>query len=95
MEDDLIDKLADGIQKIDRKHSIPTARKAAKTKIEIEKLENRVCGKDLISSLSKWSQENFKVSLSPIKLAANLQTSEIDTEIKKVMEMIETCKDFT
>jgi hypothetical protein len=92
MEDDLIDKLADGIQKEERKHSISSARKIAKNRIDT--LTNRVCGKDLISNLSKWSQDNFKVSLSPIKLASNLQINEIDIEIKKVIGAIEGCINF-
>lgn len=92
MEDDLIDKLADGIQKEDRKHGISSARKLAKSRID--SLNNRVCGKDLISILSAWTQDNFKVSLSPIKLASNLQVNEIDLEVKKVIGGIEECVSF-
>lgn len=95
MEDELIDKIADSIQKEDRKLSIASSRKNAKSKIEIDKIENRICGKDLISLLSKWTQENYKVSLSPIKLATNLQINEIDSEIKKIVETIENCSDFS
>lgn len=93
MRDELIDKLADGVQKNDRKHSVSSARKIAKSKID--KLENRVCGKDLISLLSKWTQENYKVSLSPIKLSSCLQVNEIDKEIKSIIGSIESCTDFT
>ncbi|GAA4456811.1 ATP-dependent nuclease [Rurimicrobium arvi] len=92
MEDDLIDKLADGIQKEDRKHGISSARRLAKSRID--SLNNRVCGKDLISILSSWTQDNFKVSLSPIKLASNLQVNEIDLEVKKVIGGIEECVSF-
>ena len=87
MEDDLIDKLADAVQKQDRKHSISSARRIAKSRID--KLQNRVSGKELLSLLSKWAQEKFKVSLSPIKLAANLQINEIHLELSKVIEAIE------
>jgi predicted ATPase len=92
MEDELIDKLADCIQKKDRKHSISSARKIAKARID--RLENRVCGKDLISSLSKWTQSNFNVSLSPIKIAACMEVSEISSELKSVLQKIEKCHDF-
>ncbi len=92
MQDDLIDKLADGIQNFSRKQKVSSARKIAKSKID--KLENRVCGKDLISSISKWAQDNFKVSLSPIKLAAYLQTAEIESELKDVIQAIENCNDI-
>jgi hypothetical protein len=92
MEDDLVDKLADLIQKADRKHSVSSARKIAR--LRIDKLENRVCGKDLISTLSKWTQDNFKVSLNPIKLAAVLQINEIDDELKNVIKSIENSKSF-
>lgn len=90
MEDEVVDKLADAIQKENRKYSISTARKIAKT--SIDKLENRVCGKDLISTISKWTQENYKVNLNPIKLAINLQINEIDEEVIQVITSIETNK---
>jgi hypothetical protein len=90
MEEELIDKLADAVQKQDRKLSISSARKIAKARID--NLEYRVCGKDLISLLSQWSQDNYKVSLSPIKLAQNLELIEIDDEVVKVIEAIETFK---
>ncbi len=92
MTEEVIDKLADSIQKKDRKHSISSARKIAKARID--KLEHRVCGKDLISSLSKWSQNNFKVSLSPIKIAACIQIAEISSELKTVLQKIEKCQNF-
>lgn len=92
MQDELIDKLADGIQKHDRKHSVSSARKIAKSKID--SLINRVCGKDIISLLSKWTQENYKVSLSPIKLASCLQANEIEVEIQSIIKAIEGCHDF-
>lgn len=90
MEDGLIDKLADEIQKQDRKLSISVARKVAKTRID--SLVNRVCGKDLLTFVSKWAQENYKVSLSPIKLAANLQAKEMDGEIINLISAIENCQ---
>jgi energy-coupling factor transporter ATP-binding protein EcfA2 len=92
MKEDLIDKLADAIQVSERKHKVSSARKLAKERID--KLEHRVCGKDLISEISKWSQSNFKVSLNPIKLALNLQEPEIESELKAVITAIEKCTDF-
>jgi hypothetical protein len=92
MEDELVDKLADAVQKQDRKHSISSARKIARE--QIDNLENRVCGKDFISAISKWTQEKFKVSISPIKLAASMQATEIDNELKQVLKSIENCDDF-
>ncbi len=92
MQEDLIDKMADEIQKQDKKQTISAARK--KAKLKIEKIEDRVCGKDLISLLSKWTQENYKVSLSPIKLSSQLQLNEIHEELKNVIHMIEICSNF-
>ncbi len=92
MEEELIDKLADGIQKSDRKYSVSNARKTAKSRVD--KLLDRVCGKDLISVLSKWTQQNYKVSLSPIKLASNLLINEIGDEIRDVIDKIENCQNF-
>lgn len=92
MRDDLIDRLADSIQKKDRKHSISSARRIAKSKLD--RIEDRVGGKDLISVISKWTQDKFKVSLSPIKLAAAMEVSEINAELKGVLQRIERCSDF-
>lgn len=92
MYDELIDKIADGIQKNDRKHSISSARRIAKSKID--KLENRVCGKDLISLLSKWTQTHYNVSLSPIKLSSCLMANEIDIELQNIIKAIESCHNF-
>ena len=91
-EDDVIHNLANELQKQDRKLSISTAIKRAR--LLIDNLEYRVCGKDLISELSRWSQENYKVLLSPIKLANNLEKSEINDEIIKIITSIEGGKAF-
>lgn len=92
MEDELIDNLSDKIFKNNRKLAVSSLKKIAKARID--KLEHRVCGKTLLSSISKWSQDNFKVSLNPIKLAINLQLSEIDPELKYVIKAIENNKNF-
>ena len=92
MEETVINNLADEIQKQDRKHSISSARKEAKS--SIDSLEKRVGGKELISKLSSWSQDNYGVSLSPIILANSLEISEIDDEVKAVIESIEKCESF-
>lgn len=92
IEDELIDKIADGLQKHNRNLSISAARKQAK--LNIDNLSDRVCGKDLISLLSKWAQDNYRVSLSPIKLSNYLQPNEIDIELKNVINSIEQCSDF-
>ncbi len=92
MEDELINRLADAVQKRERKHSVSSARRIAKGRID--HLINRVCGKDLISALSKWSQSSYNVSLSPIKIAASLEISEIATEMKEIIKRIEKFQEF-
>ncbi|MGP8152544.1 MAG: ATP-dependent nuclease [Smithella sp.] len=53
-----------------------------------------VSGKELFSSLSKWSQDNYSVSLSPALVARNLYLSEISDELKYVVSSIENIELF-
>jgi hypothetical protein len=46
-------------------------------------------GKELVSSLSAWSQSEFGVSLSPISLAQELAIGEIAPELREVISCIE------
>jgi len=48
-----------------------------------------IAGKKVISELSRWAQETYGVSLSPMKLIRNLERSEIDSELRAVVTAIE------
>jgi energy-coupling factor transporter ATP-binding protein EcfA2 len=87
LEDDTLNNFADEIQKQARINSVSSARKKAKE--IIDNLKFKVNAKELISLLSSWTQEHYKVSLSPIKLATNLEKMEIAKEVRTVIEVIE------
>jgi hypothetical protein len=78
---------AGGANKIARQR-IDKAWKTQKGRIGI------VSGKELFTSLSKWSQDNYSVSLSPALVARNLYSSEIDDELKYVVSSIENIELF-
>lgn len=46
-------------------------------------------GKTLISRISKWTQDSYKVSINSASLAQTLIQSEIPTELKNFVEKIE------
>ena len=91
-EEEILHNFATELQCEDRKLSIPTVMKEAKK--YIDKLENRISGKTLISEINKWTHENFKVTLNPIKLANRIESNEIDNEIKNVITSIEKYSDL-
>ena len=55
---------------------------------------SRVPGKAAISQLSQWSQGEFGVQISALKLAQNIHQSEIALEVENVMTAIETLEPF-
>lgn len=91
-EEAIVLNLATELQNENRKISLNTAFKEAKK--GLDKLENRISGKELISELSKWTQDKFKVTLNPIKLVQELGTNEIDNEVIRVVTKIEKCEKF-
>jgi Fe-S cluster assembly ATPase SufC len=92
LEEDTINNIADEIQKLARINSVSSARRKAKDLIDC--LKFRVNAKELISLISNWTQENYRVSLSPIKLASNLEKSEIAHEVRTIIESIHTNRPF-
>lgn len=54
-----------------------------------------VSGKTVISSLSRWSQKNYGVTLGPMKVLKELLPSEIDSELARVVTAIEDGARFT
>jgi len=53
-----------------------------------------VSGKEILSQLSTWSQARFGVSFGAISLAKEIQSSELDAEIRRVIEAIEVGMPF-
>jgi len=91
-EESIILNFATELQNENRKLGINAAFKEAKK--YLDKLENRISGKELISELSKWTQEHFKVSLNPVKLVQELELNEIDKEVIRIVTKVEKGEKF-
>ena len=50
-----------------------------------ERICDIACGKDIVSKLSKFSQEQFGVSFSPLSLCKEMKESEIPSELKDLV----------
>jgi len=53
-----------------------------------------ISGKEAISQLSSWAQKNYKVSLSVMKLAREIERGEIDSELSTVLSAIQAGRNF-
>lgn len=85
--------------KHDRSRGVACANKQARSKIQecwvtMEGRISCVSGKDLLSKLSKWSQEKFRVSFGAVAILKELKRHEIDPEIVQVLTAIENATLF-
>ena len=55
---------------------------------------NLVPGKEVLAKLSAWLQENYGVSVSALRLAGQIRTTEIPQELKSVLTSIEMNEPF-
>lgn len=96
---DVLSSMASEFFEEDRKLGFPGANKKALERVERvwKTLPGKlavVCGKDVLSRLSEWSNNEFNVSLNAVRLARELTASEIDDEIKSVLSAIENGEEF-
>jgi 5-methylcytosine-specific restriction enzyme A len=87
------DSMASVFHSRDKKGGITKANRSARKLLERrwKKQEDRwgtASGKDIISALSKWSQEQFGVGFGPEQIARSLNPGEIDPEIVEVVTAI-------
>jgi ABC-type multidrug transport system ATPase subunit len=99
MKDDVIDGLATEILSRERKLVVGTANKRAREKLDCVtasqgSLLSLASGKTLISRLSDWSQSEFGVQLSSIKIVREMSVSEIPREVQQVLAAIEDHEAF-
>jgi len=92
--EDVIDGLATEIQMQQKKLTLTTARKMAIARVDAVEhafggITRLAPGKDVISRLSSWSQEKFRVPLNALKLARAARSGEIDEEMTSVLSSIE------
>jgi len=53
-----------------------------------------VSGKSIFSHIARWSQEQFGVSLNPPLIIRSMRTSEVNLELRKVLEAISKGEEF-
>jgi predicted ATP-dependent endonuclease of OLD family len=99
MKDDVIDGLATEILSRERKLVVGTANKRARDKLGCVtasqgSLLSLASGKTVISRLSDWSQSEFGVQLSSIKIVREMSVSEIPREVQQVLAAIEDQEAF-
>lgn len=98
LHDEVIESLATEIQANNRKLALSSAIKQAKERItphlQQGDFTSRIPGKSAVSLLSQWSQTEFGVQLSALKLARNIHRSEMESEVQAVITAIETLESF-
>ena len=100
MEDGVFDAISSELLIQNRGWNVSKSNKEARKIIaEVKEAEGGilsiVSGKELISNFSRWSQQEFGVSVSAISVAKMMQVNEIADEMKKVVNAIETCEELS
>lgn len=99
LKNDICDALAEEIHKCNRQDGLKNANMKARKKISLlwQSEEGKLSllpGKDVISLLSKWCQDECGISLSRIGLARSFRIEDINSEIKMVIDSIENNTPF-
>jgi len=94
LKDEALRGMTTGLDDWERKWSAGTALSEAQARLHDawrtwEGRMSRVSGKEMIARLSKWSQDDFNVSLSPVRIAQHLRRSEVAAEVAAVVRAIE------
>lgn len=99
LRDEVLDGLATEISARNRKLTFGTVNKRARERVQ-EVCDQKgdflslIPGKAAISRLSQWSQSEFGVQISPLKLARQIHRAELATEVQSVMTAIEMLQHF-
>lgn len=99
LKDEVIDNCATEIQARDRKLAVSTVYARARERVaSVEKQDGNILslvpGKAAISRLSEWSQTEFGVQLNSTRLAEQMSQAEIPTELRDVLDAIESQQPF-
>jgi energy-coupling factor transporter ATP-binding protein EcfA2 len=100
LHDEVFDAVAHEFQTRDRAGGTSKANRKARAVVDInwESLAARlqlVSGKTLLSSMSKWAQEQFSVSFGPSRVASEIRLNELDGEVSGVIRSIEYGRRFS
>jgi hypothetical protein len=99
LKDEIFDALSSEIYSQDRKLGAAGANKVARAYIAqswktFDGRLSMVSGKEVISRVSKWSQDQYGVSLSASLIARQIKLEEIPNEVIEVISAIESCEAF-
>ncbi|MBX7244146.1 MAG: AAA family ATPase [Candidatus Sumerlaeaceae bacterium] len=94
LKQDVIDCLATEEQRLDGKLSLKSANEKARSRVgnSWKTLEGRlayVCGKEVLTQLSKWSQKKYQTSISAKGLFRHFQPDELPEELRNVIAAID------
>lgn len=97
---EVVDCLATHIHSADRKLSVSTANQGARDIVAScwKSPENRygiIPGKEAVSRISRWVQQEFKVTVSGLLIAHHMSSMELQREMVDVLSAIEECEPFT
>jgi hypothetical protein len=99
LKDEIFDALSSEIYSQDRKLGAAGANKVARAYIgqgwkTFEGRLSMVSGKEVISRVSKWSQDRYTISLNASLIARQIKLEEIPNEVIEVISAIERCEAF-
>jgi hypothetical protein len=94
LRDETLDALAADLHAFDRSGGVARANRLARERVDVawQSADGRlgiVSGKELLSSLSGWSQAAYGVSLSAARLAGSILAAEVPAEVRRVVGAIE------
>jgi len=99
LKQNVIDSVATQIQSANHKLSVATANQMAREFVahRWKTLTDRlgiIPGKEALSLVSRWIQQEYKVTVSGLLIAYNMISSELQGDIQDVLSAIEECTPF-
>lgn len=99
LKQDVVDCLATHIHNADRKLSVTTANQKAREIVANRwgTLDDRlgiIPGKEALSRISRWVQDEYGVSVSGLLIAHLMTSADLNEEMQKVLSAIEECEPF-
>jgi hypothetical protein len=94
LKDSTIDAISHEIHNRDRSKGVPNANRQARAKVKEAWTTPKsrvliVSGKQLLSDLSRWGQDKFKVSFGVVSIAKELRRDELHQEVVDIITAIE------
>lgn len=93
MKDDVIDQYAEAYKSINKSYTVGNCNHYAREEVKkhwenINDKTSIVNGKDLLSKIRIYCKDNFKITLTDKLIQDNFEASDIDEEMKKMLEQL-------